>query len=161
MKTNIQTRNKNKSLVKQAGSNLIEVLVSILIFAMGILGILGLQASTVGVAADARYRTEAAALADDYIARMMVAPPSTVATDFKTGGTEFNAWQSSRINGTTADRRTLLPNATVTSAITGATDAGQNVLLTISWRAGDDSLVTTERHQHITQTVIPPTPPVP
>jgi type IV pilus assembly protein PilV len=156
MKTN--TVKNRKSLVKQEGSNLIEVLVSILIFAMGILGILGLQASTVGVAADARYRTEASALADDYIARMMSAPPDTVAAEYATGGSKYNDWYSSRIDGAGVSQSTVLPQGTLRAVIAGGADEGKNVTITVTWQAGSDAAA--DVHQHITRTVIPPTPPV-
>ena len=47
-------------LRRQGGFMLIEALIAILIFSIGILGIVGLQAAAVNQSTDARYRSEAA-----------------------------------------------------------------------------------------------------
>ena len=52
------------------GALLIEVLVAILLFSFGILGMVILQGTAVQQAADAQYRAEAAQLADDLVGRM-------------------------------------------------------------------------------------------
>ena len=51
---------------------LLEALVGLLIFTIGVLGLLGLQASMVQAQASANYRAEAAQLATDLTARMWV-----------------------------------------------------------------------------------------
>ena len=48
----------------QSGFFLIEALVAILIFALGVLGMLAMGGAAVGAQSDARYRSDAAALAD-------------------------------------------------------------------------------------------------
>ena len=57
-------------LQAQRGVGLVEVLVAILLVSFGILGLVGLQASSIGVISDTRYRTEATALADAMLARL-------------------------------------------------------------------------------------------
>ncbi|MFO1413291.1 MAG: hypothetical protein U1F10_05155 [Burkholderiales bacterium] len=54
----------------QRGSLLLEVLVSVLIFSLGVLGIVGLQATSVRAVDDAQYRSEAVALANAYVGKM-------------------------------------------------------------------------------------------
>ena len=54
----------------QSGVMLIEALIAILIFSIGVLGIIGMQGSAVKVSVDARYRSEAALLASELIGRM-------------------------------------------------------------------------------------------
>lgn len=54
----------------QRGVMLIEALIAILIFSIGILGIVGLQASAVQQSTDAKNRVEAAYLADQLMGRM-------------------------------------------------------------------------------------------
>lgn len=56
----------------QSGFSLIEVMISILIFSLGILGMVGLQGSAVRFQDDARFRAEAAAAADEVIGLMWV-----------------------------------------------------------------------------------------
>jgi len=55
---------------QQQGVMLIEALIAILIFTIGILGIIGLQAAAVQQSTDAKNRAEAAYLADQLIGRM-------------------------------------------------------------------------------------------
>jgi type IV pilus assembly protein PilV len=55
---------------RQRGVMLIEALIAILIFSIGILGIVGLQASAVKQSTDARYRAEAAYLAEQLLGQM-------------------------------------------------------------------------------------------
>lgn len=64
----------------QSGFTLIEVLISIVVFSLGILGVVGLQASALKMSTDAQQRAEATFLADQLLARMLVADPATAAT---------------------------------------------------------------------------------
>lgn len=64
----------------QSGFTLIEVLVSILVFSFGILAAVGLQASAVKMSTDAQQRAEATFLADQLLARMLIADPATAAS---------------------------------------------------------------------------------
>ena len=50
---------------RQSGFFLIEALVAILIFSLGVLGMVALGGTAMGAQTDARYRTDAAALADE------------------------------------------------------------------------------------------------
>ena len=54
----------------QRGSFLLEALVSVLIVALGILGLVGLQARAIQNVDDAQYRSEAAFLANDAVGQM-------------------------------------------------------------------------------------------
>ena len=56
---------------------LIESLLAILIFSLGILALVGLQAAAVKQSADAKYRTEAALLANEIIGQMWVSDRTT------------------------------------------------------------------------------------
>lgn len=55
---------------RQSGVMLIEALIAILIFSIGVLGIIGLQGSAVKASTDSKYRSEAALLANELIGRM-------------------------------------------------------------------------------------------
>ena len=74
----------------QSGVILIEALVAILIFSVGILALVGLQATAIKQSTDARYRTEAAALANELIAEMWVSDrtTATLITNFATGASQ-------------------------------------------------------------------------
>lgn len=60
----MSTMNRNKNRAFQTGVFLIEALVAILIFAVGILGMVAMAGTAIGAQSDARFRTDAAALAD-------------------------------------------------------------------------------------------------
>lgn len=62
---------------KQEGFLLIEVLVAILIFSMGILAVVGLQALMIKGATDARFRTIASFIAEERIAQIWADPNTT------------------------------------------------------------------------------------
>jgi type IV pilus assembly protein PilV len=68
-----------KFLNNQKGSMLLEVLVAILIFSFGILGIVGLQAASIKSVSDAKYRTDASFLANELVGRMWADHISVVA----------------------------------------------------------------------------------
>ena len=54
----------------QSGVMLLEALIASLIFSLGILGVVGMQASAVKASRDAKYRTDAALLANELIGEM-------------------------------------------------------------------------------------------
>jgi type IV pilus assembly protein PilV len=58
----------------QAGVALLEVMIAILIISFGILGIIGLQANSITITNDARYRIEASNFAERLVAEMWVDP---------------------------------------------------------------------------------------
>ena len=62
------------------GFSLVEVLVAIVIFALGILGLMQLQATAVKMSNEARQRAEAAFLADQLVARILISDPANFAT---------------------------------------------------------------------------------
>jgi type IV pilus assembly protein PilV len=65
---------------KQSGSMLLEALIAILIFSLGVLGLVGVQANAIRLSTDAKYRTEAVFLANELIGRLAVVDPATAAT---------------------------------------------------------------------------------
>ena len=139
----------------QSGVVILEVLVSIVIFAVGVLGIVGLQAVTAKAGVDARFRTEAAALSDELVARAQIwTDPTTMATNFAgttdTGGTEYQSWFDNRL----ARATTGLPGAQATVAFPApfaATGAGALMTVEISWQSpGGDS-----RSSHTTVAALP------
>ena len=147
----------------QGGVVILEVLVSIVIFAVGVLGIVGLQAVTAKAGINARFRTEAAALSDELVARAQTWTDlttltanftgATAAGGTATGGTEYQSWSNDRL----ARATTGLPGAqaTVTFPAPLAVTPGAGVLMTveISWQApGGDS-----RSTHTTVAALPGT----
>lgn len=112
---------------------LLEALIGILIFSLGILGIVSFQATATKMASDARYRTEAVALADELVARATGAARATLATDFASpNGTQFIDWRDKRLLATS----TGLPGGSATVTATADATSGTTTLdITISWTA--------------------------
>ena len=130
-----------KSLpARQAGSYLIEALIAILIFAFGVLGLIGLLGSSIRVTNDARYRTEAANLANGMIADMWTTTTANIATDFGSGGPKLTSW--------TTKVAALLPGgiAPDVAVSDGFNTESKTVVVTVYWQLPGDGV----RHQHVT-----------
>jgi len=133
------TRNARR---RQSGSYLLEALIAILIFAFGVLGLIGLLGSSIRITNDARYRSEAANLASAMIAEMWTMPAAQMDTEFGVGGTKLTAWQDKA--------KALLPSATtfpptVDLAQPGLSPESRTVVVTVFWQMPGD----TEKHQHL------------
>ena len=70
----------------QRGSFLLEALISVLIVALGILGLIGLQARAIQNVDDAQYRAEAAYMANALLGQMWVYDRTKLVADFDSGG---------------------------------------------------------------------------
>jgi type IV pilus assembly protein PilV len=66
-------------IAAQNGSILLEALIAILLFSMGMLALAGVQAAAIKNAADAKYRAEASFLANQIIAQMWAENPANLA----------------------------------------------------------------------------------
>lgn len=111
----------------QRGATLLEVLVSILLFSFGILGLVGLQARATQFSLDAEDRNRAALFADDLAAQMRLARTVSLST------AQIDAW-TRRVQGLdAADQPTGLglPNATVDVTPDLATNTA---VIEIEWR---------------------------
>ena len=64
---------------RQRGSFVLEALIAILLFAIGVLAIVGLQAASIKNAAGAKYRTDASLLANQVIGQMWIDDKSNAA----------------------------------------------------------------------------------
>jgi type IV pilus modification protein PilV len=73
----------------QSGFFLIEALVAILIFSLGVLGMVALGGTAMGAQTDARYRTDAAALADELASAIVVNVARDSAANFLASLTQF------------------------------------------------------------------------
>jgi type IV pilus assembly protein PilV len=102
----------------QSGSILIESLVAILLFSLGMLAFVGQQAAAIKYVSDSRYRTEAALWADNLLGQMAAAPQSTLFTQYASGGPAFTAWRNQVIAAGSG-----IPGATAANVTIALTDA--------------------------------------
>jgi type IV pilus assembly protein PilV len=127
----------------QSGFTLIEVLVSVLIFSFGILGLVGLQANAIKMSTDAQQRAEATFLADQLLARMLIADPATAAS-FAHNPTGTTACAPNAAASTNAIVTEWL--ADVTAAFPRASAGEQQIIVTgadevtvkLCWKNGEN-----------------------
>jgi type IV pilus assembly protein PilV len=126
--------NRRRQRTGQQGVMLIEALIGILIFSIGILALLGMQATAMRATIDAKYRSEAAFLANEIIGVMWVnrANISQYATASCASNAECNAWRT-RVQAT-------LPNATGANVPT-IVISGQQATVTVFWQRPGESTV--------------------
>ncbi len=119
----------------QRGSFLLEALVAVLIVALGILGLVGLQARAMQDTDESQYRSEAAFLANDVISQMWTSDQNTLVADFEnnvTAGSPYDNFKTvvqRRLPG--ADLQD--PDITVTPR-GGTPSFGYDVQVTIYWQ---------------------------
>jgi len=150
----------------QSGMALLEALIGILIFSLGILAMVAMQAASVSAVADAQYRIEAVNAANQLLSQIWVnvnrTSPGTVQASLMTfehqtggvpascdfsGATAANAAVTAWLNHLNTGRGggPLLPGATAAMQQIGI-DTGVNnrVTITLCWQAPGDT--TPRRH---------------
>jgi type IV pilus assembly protein PilV len=119
----------------QSGAFLLEALVGVLIFAFGILGLVGLQAQAIRNTNDLQYRGEAIYIANAAIGRMWTMSRPQLKASFEgdkgTGGDQYDALVEavSRLPGTGIEDNK--PTVTVAA---GPTNDSNLVTITVRWQ---------------------------
>ena len=134
----------------ERGSFLLEALVAILIVALGVLGCVGLMARSMQDVDDAKFRGEAAYLANSLIGQMWLDDRALGKLQAKYGAKggagfdEFAALVTQR-----------LPNAALKSVdiVAGPTPTSSNVVVTITWHLPGDKTGMPD-HQHVASATI-------
>lgn len=132
----------------QRGSALLEALIAILIFSMGIIALMGLQAASIKNSIDAKYRADASYLANQIIGQMWVdrANIDSYAHEPTAGATACSpsggASSYAAVTAWLAQVGVLLPNAVTTmqqiSVTTPYTNTKQ-VKVTVCWRGAQET----------------------
>ena len=122
---------------KQRGSFLLEALVSVLIVALGILGLIGLQARAMQNVDDAQYRGEAAYVANALLGQMWLYDPKKLIADFDSSGggpayTEFKTWVGQRLPGASIPANA--PVVAITQGATTPTATSTWVYIRVMWQ---------------------------
>lgn len=116
---------------KQAGSMLLEALIAILIFSMGILAIVGMQASAVKASGDAKFRSDASMVANQLIGQMWAGDrtPANMQANYQGGGgtdgAAYTVWL--------ADVQAALPGAAANPPTVTVNAATSLVTVTVRW----------------------------
>jgi type IV pilus assembly protein PilV len=118
---------------RQQGVMLLEALIGILIFSIGILALLGMQAVAMSTTIDAKYRSEASYLANEIIGVMWGDPANL--SDYETA----NCAGTQRCAAWLARVQSLLPNAAGANVSTIAVNNRQ-VTVTVRWQPPGDGV---------------------
>ncbi|WP_426338311.1 type IV pilus modification PilV family protein [Pseudoduganella sp. S-14] len=117
-----------RTLRKQGGIALVEALVAIVIFAFGVLAIVGLQAASVRQVSDAKYRIDAANVISQSLGAMWADRERI----------ELHAVRDQAVS--------TLPNGKLTIVVPGpwSAAAGVTVTVTVTWQVPGESAVHTQ-----------------
>jgi type IV pilus assembly protein PilV len=136
------------AIVRQSGSFLLEALIAILIFSMGILAIVGLQAASIAASSDAKYRTEASLLANQLIGEMWASDHTQLVANYQgasgSGGAGYAAWLP-KVNA--------LPGATTYAPTVAVNGVSQQVLITVFWKQPSENPATPPHNYVATATI--------
>ena len=124
----------NAKLKSQRGVSMIEVLVVIVLFSFGLIGMVGLQAKAVQASVSAEDSTRAALLANEMASAMWAANSVTLSS------AALTAWDARVADAT--DRG--LPNGVGAVTVTGAV-----ATITVTWRAPNEPAASV--HTYTTQ----------
>lgn len=111
----------------EQGAMLLEALIAVIIFSLGVLALVGLQANATQAARNAKFRADANQVVSERVAILRFAPQNLASQ------TETNTSVSS-----------LLPDGKRTTTVDGDT-----ATVTVTWTAPGDS--TTQRHRVVTR----------
>lgn len=143
----------------QEGVFLLEALIGILIFTLGVLGLMALQGRAIGYTGDAQYRGEAAFLANGYIAKMWAEDRAVLPAAYDDPGeVEYDEFQATVFRLPGAASIANNPQVTIVQAPPGGiADAGGGISLTanstlvtivIQWRPPEKEGETDATHNY-------------
>jgi type IV pilus assembly protein PilV len=131
-------KNDLKCAKKQSGVMLLEALIAILIFSLGIMTVVAMQATSVKLTGDAKYRSDATMVANQLIGQMWASglPLAQLKTDYETDGAAYLVWLNDLVNskmlpGISLTDETMKPQVSIIDA---ADVTGGRVTITVFWR---------------------------
>ena len=145
---------RRRAASREQGVLLLEVLIALLIFSLGVLGLVGLQASAIQQSSQSKYRADATLLANDLIGQMWVTDRTfaTISAGFASagaGGAQYNAWKA-RVTALLPGAGAAPPTVTVAqinpldAIVAGAAASAvgltpsTRVTITMRWKAPSD-----------------------
>ncbi|MEF8698214.1 MAG: hypothetical protein V5B33_02625 [Candidatus Accumulibacter sp. UW20] len=154
---------------------LLEALIAVLIFSLGILSLVALQATSIQLASDAKYRVDASLLADKLIGQMWASggTAENLKASFERGGAAYQTWLDSDVKATASlpgivadddDNKSTLPSVEVKVhgvdpdyPVRPPGASAATVTVTIYWRT--PQMRPDDRHRHVvTSQIAFPTP---
>ena len=125
---------------RESGFTLIEALVAIVIFSIGVLALIALQVTSVRQSSNAKYRSEAALLVNQLFGEMWISDRvvANMQTNFSTGGTAYNTWA--------ATVQARLPSSAASAPAVTVAANGQ-VTVNVFWKAPNEE-ATAPQHNY-------------
>jgi type IV pilus assembly protein PilV len=121
---------------------LLEALLGILLFSIGILGLIGMQGVSIKNTTEARYRSEAAYLANQIVGRMWL-DRANLASYALTTGTTCVVASTTALQQWLCQVEASLPGITATPATRPSiTVAADTVTVTLHWRVSSNAAIT-------------------
>jgi type IV pilus assembly protein PilV len=138
---------------QQSGIMLIEALIAILIFSIGVLGVVGIQASAIAASRDAKFRTDAGLLANELIGQMWSGnrEGAILQTNFQGDGNQgdatnvlvdgpiYTTWMQ-RVTDTLPGALENPPQVSVTPGVIGPPRTSSVVNITVRWKSATESV---------------------
>ena len=124
-------RGRRRSGSRQSGVALVEALIGMLVFIVGILGMMAAQTTGSRIVLDAQLRTQAAAAADELLGWIKTTAPADRQARFATGGPGFTEWLDTRVKAVSGG----LPNADATVDFNVVGNDPRTVRIVVTWTA--------------------------
>jgi type IV pilus assembly protein PilV len=148
------------SMKNQKGVLLLEAMIAILLFSVGVLAVVGLQANAIKNVAQSKYRSDASFLADQIVGQMW-ANRNNVATYAYAGSGSVPAvaaaWVT-QVQGTLPNVQSYPPTIAITSTnyVGPPTYTAHQITVTVRWQTADEFSATPRpaAHQHSTTALI-------
>jgi type IV pilus assembly protein PilV len=127
---------------RQSGSVLLEALFGILIFSMGILALVGLQATSIKQVASGKYRTDASQLANQLVGLMWISDrtSTTLITNFSSpSGTAYSSWLTD-VQAALPGADTYPPTVSVIDVVgSSSLNTHRQATITMRWKAPSEA----------------------
>jgi type IV pilus assembly protein PilV len=147
---------------RERGVMLIEALIAILIFSIGILAVVGMQGVAIKDVTSAKYRSEAAFLAQELLAQMWTDNGNIGSYAFAGAGAppaKIQAWVN-KVQTTLPDGANQLPIIALSNTTPPAAVAptGATVQITVRWRLPEEITQGLPAHNHTVVAYVYPSP---
>lgn len=141
----------------QSGVALLEALLGVAIFSLGLIGLLGMQSAATRVTSDMKYRSEAALLAEELVNQMWADDRLALQTLYATGGAKYSDWYNNRVAAPGvglpgASKPTNKPTVAVIQGNAATASTPTTVTITILWQTPQDA----SAHRYVSRTSLPP-----
>lgn len=136
----MKSRRFIKPTGRQSGFMMLEALIAILIFSLGVLALVGLQTVSIRQSSEAKYRADALMYANEIIGQMWVDNRTfaNLSASYATGGAAYNAWFARLQNNNSLPGAAANP-PTITTVVAGAAaDPSTLVTVQVRWKAPNE-----------------------